>query len=294
MIMSSRVLPEFELLTPQSLPEALEMLQTYGEKALIMAGGTDLLVEMKKNNAPKDDIVILSLAEIPGLDFVQNDSVDGLRIGAMATLAQMEHATGVKERYTALWSSALTNGTPQTRNMGTVVGNVLRGSPAGDCCCAILAHGGSVVLENPAGRREVSIDEFWLDYRVTARKPNEIAVEIKLPPPPAGTVSAFASIARTSQDCSQLNFAVSLTLEGKICKSARLAIGAVGATLLRLKEAEAMISGVEITEALLEKVVGTVPAQICPIDDCRSTAAYRSEVAGIVAKRTIREALGWL
>jgi CO/xanthine dehydrogenase FAD-binding subunit len=249
---------------------------------------------MKKNNAQREDIIILSLAEIPGLDFVQNDSVEGLRIGAMATLAQIDQAAGVKDDYTALWSSALTNGTPQTRNMGTVVGNVLRGSPAGDCCCAILAHGGCVVLESPRGRREVSIDEFWLDYRVTARKPDEIAVEIKLPRPAAGTVSSFASIARTSQDCSQLNFAVSLTLEGKICKCARLAIGAVGATLLRLKEAETMMKGVEITETLLEKIVGTIPAQICPIDDCRSTAAYRSEVAGIVAKRTIREALGWL
>jgi aerobic carbon-monoxide dehydrogenase medium subunit len=149
------------------------------------------------------------------------------------------------------------------------------------------------VLEGPGGRREVGIDEFWLDYRVTARKPTEIAIEIKLPPPPAGTVSSFASIARTSQDCSQLNFAVSLTLEGNICKNARLAIGAVGATLLRLKAAEAMMEGVEMTEALLKKVVDTIPAQICPIDDCRSTAAYRSEVAGIVAKRTLREALGW-
>lgn len=290
--MSSRILPEFELLTPQSLPEAFEMLRTHGENALIMAGGTDLLVEMKKNDSPKENLVILSLAEIPGLDFVQNDAVDGLRIGAMATLAQMEHATGVKEKYTALWSSALTNGTPQTRNMGTVVGNVLRGSPAGDCCCAILAHDGEVILESAEGRRKVSIDDFWLGYRVTARKPNEIATEIKLSLPPPGTVSSFASIARTSQDCSQLNFAVSLTMDKKICKKARLAIGAVGATLLRLKAGEDLIEGSEITDEIIDKVAATIPTQICPIDDCRSTAAYRSQVAGIVAKRTIREALG--
>lgn len=291
--MSSRILPDFELLIPQNLPEAFEMLQEFGENALIMAGGTDLLVEMKKSNLPRENVCVISLSEIPGLDYIHNDRVEGLRIGAMATLAQMEHAAGVKESYTALWSSALTNGTPQTRNMGTVVGNVLRGSPAGDCCCAILAHGGWVVLESQNGQREVSIDEFWLGYRVTARKSNEIAVAIRLQPPAAGTVSSFASVGRTSQDCSQLNFAVSLLMDGKKCKSARLAIGAVGATLLRLKEAEALMTDAEVTEALLDRVAAAVPKQICPIDDCRSTAEYRSLVSGIVAKRTICEALGW-
>lgn len=286
--MSSRVLPEFDLLAPQSLSEAVGILAEQGDQVAVMAGGTDLLVLMKMGFNPS---AVLSLAEIPGLDYVEFDQGQGLRLGAMATLAQVVNSQVVKDKYPALWASANVNGTVQTRNSGTVVGNILRASPAGDCCCAVLALGGSVVLEGPSGRREVDIDDFWLDYRKTARKADEVAVELKLPAPAAGFGSAFTALTRTYQDLAKINAAASVMVEGGVCQKVRIAMGAVAPVTTRLTKCEQLLQGKTIDDNLLGEVEKTAPQEITPIDDVRSTAEYRQQVAGVLAKRVVQEAL---
>jgi len=284
---SSRILPEFELLLPESISEAVSLLAKYKDKAAVMAGGTDLIVSMTKGIAPD---YVISLAEIPDLDYVSYSKTKGLRIGAMAALSKVADAPEVKEHYPALWKAAAINGTPQTRNMGTVVGNLLRASPSGDPCCAILAIGGSVVLEGPKGKREVSIDDFFLKYRVTARKPDELAIEVKLPPISNGICSAFQKMKRVTLDLAKVNAAVCLDMSGKTCKEARIAMGAVAPIPIRLKKSEALLKNVPITDTILKKVAETVPTEISPIDDVRSTAEYRREVSGVLVKRVIEEA----
>ena len=286
--MSSRILPEFELLLPKSVEEAVSALGAHGQEAAVMAGGTDLMVLMKTGFSPA---VVISLCELSGLDYVEFDSAGGLRLGALATLAQVESSPVVKEHYPALWASVRANGTPQTRRMGTVVGNIMRASPAGDCCCAVLAIGGSVVLEGPQGRREVDIDQFWQDYRVTARQPDELAIEVKLPSPATGAHSAFAALTRTYFDLAKINAAASLTMDGDTCQAVRLAMGAVAPTPLRLKACEQLLQGREVTEDLLDQVAAKASAGISPIDDVRSTADYRRQVAGVLLKRVIQQAL---
>ena len=209
---SSRILPEFELLLPQSIKEAVDLLGKLKSKASVMAGGTDVVISCTKGFGSPN---VISLAEIPALDYVEYDSKNGLRIGAMATLQQVADNADVQKRYPALWKSAAINGTPQTRNMGTVVGNIMRASPSGDCICAILAIGGKVVLRGPKGKREVSIDDFYLKYRETACKNDELAVEIKLPPVASGSCNAFARMTRTTLDLSKVNVAVRLDMSGK-------------------------------------------------------------------------------
>lgn len=285
---SSRILPEFELLLPQSIKEAADTLGKLKSKASVMAGGTDVIVSLTKGfGAPN----IISLAEIPGLDYVEYDSKKGLRIGAMATLQQVADNADVQKRYPALWKACAINGTPQTRNMGTVVGNIMRASPSGDCICAVLAIGGKVVLRGATGKREVSIDDFYLKYKVTAAKADEFAIEVNLPPQPAGSVNAFARMTRTTLDLSKINVAVRLVMSGKTCKEARVAMGAVAPTTIRLKKVEALLEGSQITDDVLQKIVATVPTEIKPIDDVRSTAEYRRDVAGVMVKRVIAEAL---
>jgi len=286
--MSSRILPEFELLLPQSIEEAISALADHGDEAAVMAGGTDLMVLMKTGFSPA---VVVSLCEMTGLDYVEFDSAGGLRLGAMATLAQVESSPVVKQHYPALWASARANGTPQTRQRGTVVGNVLRASPAGDCCCAVLAIGGSVVLQGPQGRREVDIDQFWQDYRLTARRPDELAVELKLPSPAPGSRSAFSAMTRTYFDLAKINAAASLKMDGGTCRKARLAMGAVAPTPIRLKACEQLIQGREVNEDLLDQIAASAPAGISPIDDVRSTAEYRRQVSGVLIKRVIQQAL---
>jgi carbon-monoxide dehydrogenase medium subunit len=284
--MSSRILPEFELLMPQSVPEAVEILSKYKDQAAIMAGGTDLLVLMKAGlKVP----YVVGLSEVAGLDYLIYDPVEGLRIGAMATLAQIVDNENVKKNYTALWQSACVNGTPQTRNKATVVGNILRASPAGDCCAAALALGGTVVLQGAAGKREVDIDNFWTGYRQTARQAFEFAVEYKIPAKVGK--SAFKRMTRADQDLSKLNASACLDMAGNVCQGARLAMGCVAPTLVRMKKAEEIIKGKEITDAVLKEVEAAVKAEVTPIDDVRSSAWYRKEVAGVLLKRTIEKAL---
>jgi carbon-monoxide dehydrogenase medium subunit len=305
--MSSRILPEFELFVPQSVQEAVGILAQYGDMIAVMAGGTDLLIHLKAEGEKAafregQDVImkqlptvfhpdyILSMNEIPGLDFVSFSEQEGLRIGAMATLVQVMESTVVKERFPAIWKSAAENGTVQTRNVATLVGNLLRGSPAGDCCCAVLACGGSVVLQGPNGKREVPVDEFWLGYRKTARKSDELALEVKIPVPQRGTVTAFNCLTRVTEDISKLNAAVKLTMDGNRCKEARIAMGCVAPVPLRLKKSESVLVDKELTDDLYQSLKESVGTEIQPIDDVRSSAEYRRDVAGILVKRTIQGA----
>ena len=286
--MSTLVLPEFELLLPQTIAEAVGYLAQYGKDVTVMAGGTDVLCQIKGGLRPP---CILSLAEIPDLDYVHFDPAKGLRLGAMATMAQVVESALVKENYPALWQSAAQNGTPQTRNAATVVGNILRASPAGDCSCAVMAHGATVVLQGPGGTREVDIDEFWLDYLVTARKPDELATEVRLAAPKKGARSAFSALNRTGQDLSKISAAVVLEMNGTTCTDCRVAMGAVAPFILRLRGTEPHLKGAAVTEELIARAAAFASQEIRPIDDIRSTAEYRHAVCGPLLARTIRSAL---
>jgi len=286
--MSSRILPPFDLVMPSSLDEALAALDEFGKTATVMAGGTDVLVALKGRFRTEH---IISLAAVDGLDTISFDPQSGLRLGAMVPLSRVLDEPVIKAKYPSLWQSAAIHGTPQTRERATVVGNILRGSPAGDCSCAVLAWGGSVVFRSVDGEREVSIDDMWPAYGQTARQPNELAVALRLPPPLPGTGSAFARLTRTNEDLAKLNASVRLDMEGKTCQSARIAMGCVGPTLVRLPKSEALLTGAVITEELLAELVETVPGEITPIDDVRSSAEYRLAVAGPYVRRLIRRIL---
>lgn len=284
---NSRILPEFDLLMPASVAEAIKMLSTHKDKAAVMAGGTDVIVSATQGFAPQ---YVISLAKIKDLDYITYDAKKGLRVGPMTTLQKIADSPVIQKEYPALSKSAATNGNPQTRNLGTVIGNIMRASPSGDCACAILALGGILVLQSAAGKREVAMDDFFLGYKKTARKADELAVELKIPPAGASK-SAFNRLTRTTLDLSKVNCAVSLQMKGKTCEQARIAMGAVAPTTLRLKKSEELLKGQKITDELLKKVAASVAGQIVPIDDVRSTAEYRKDVSGVILKRTIQAAI---
>lgn len=286
---SSRILPEFELLMPQSVDEAVKLLKKYKDKATVMAGGTDVIVSATKGFISE---YVISLAKVSGLDYVKFSASGGLRIGAMATLQQVADNADVQKNYPALYKSTAINGTPQTRNMATVAGNVLRASPSGDCGCALLALGAKIVFEGPRGKREVALDDFFIDYKVTDCKADEIAVEIKVPAPKKGVVSAFNRITRTTLDLSKINAAVCLSMDKGVCKSARIVMGAVAPKTIRLSDSEELLKGQKITGSILDAIAASVAGQISPIDDVRSSAEYRRMVSPVLLRRTIEEAIG--
>jgi CO/xanthine dehydrogenase FAD-binding subunit len=287
--MSSRVLPQFDLLTPQSIPEAVDMLAQHQGQVAVLAGGTDMLVwNYIRKVKPA---YLLRLSGLEDLDYMNYIPGEGLRIGAKAKVALLLEHPDVAEKFPALRQAASTFATPQIRNMATVMGNVLRGSPAGDCSCAILALGGQVVLQGPKGERLVDIDDFWVAYGVTARKDDELAVELRIPEPAPTTRSAFIRMTRVHEDLAKLNVAVRLEMNQNTCLQARIAMGCVGPTLVRLKQTEKLLEGKEITAELLEELATSARNEIAPIDDQRSTEDYRRQVAGVILGRVIEEAV---
>jgi CO/xanthine dehydrogenase FAD-binding subunit len=287
--MSSRILTDFDLLLPASLQEALDILAREGSALTVVSGGTDILVMMKAGF--KTDKV-MSLALLPDLDALEYDAADGLRIGARTTVAQIVDAEEVKRHYPALWQAAKIFATPQLRNTATVVGNLLRGSPAGDCSAAICALGGSLVMASEQGQREVDVDDLWVAYGTTAIADNELAVELRIPAPTAGKVSAFKRLTRVNEDLAKLNVAVCLQMDGSTCTAARLAMGCVAPTMIRLPSAEAELTGAEINAESLARAAEAVQRDISPIDDQRSSAEYRRSVAGVYLKRAVEQACG--
>lgn len=285
--MSTRILTDFNLLIPETVSEALDILDRLQDKVTVVSGGTDVLVALKFGFENEN---VMSLAKLPGMDSLSFDPEKGLRVGAKTTIAQLLESPEVKKYYPAIWEAAVTFATPQIRNTATLVGNLLRGSPAGDGSCAVYALGGSLVFTSKEGEREVDIDNLWVGYATTARKPNELATELRIPAPSVGNINAFKRLTRVNEDLAKLNVAVSMTMNGNVCEEARVAMGCVAATLVRLKQAEALLKGAEINDESLAKVMSAVEAEITPIDDQRSTAEYRKMVSGVIVKRTIEQA----
>ena len=286
--MTSRVMRDFDLLLPESISEAITILATHKDKAAIMSGGTDLLVALKFDYAVDN---VISLALVPGLDRLTFDAKRGLTIGAKVTIADILRSSDVKQHYPALWQAVKVFATPQLRNTATVLGNILRASPAGDCSLALYALGGTLTLENASGQRQVDLDDFWISYGVTARQDNELAIALQVPAPSRGQKSAFRRMTRTTEDLSKINVAVCLQMNGDNCLAARVAMGCVGPTLVRLPKTEKCLEGAEITPDLLQTISDTVASEINPIDDIRSSADYRLKVAGVLVKRVIMLAM---
>ena len=265
------------------------MLTQHQGKVSVLAGGTDLLIwNYVRKVKPA---YLLRLSALEDLDYINYIPGEGLRIGARAKVAQLLEHPDVAEKFRALHQAASTFATPQIRNMATVVGNVLRASPAGDCSCALFALGGQVVLQGPGGQRLVDIDDFWVAYGVTARKNDELAIELRIPEPSATTRSAFIRMTRVHEDLAKINVAVRLEMRQDTCLQARIAMGCVGPTLVRLKQTEKLLSGKKITDERLQQLVASVQEEIAPIDDQRSTADYRRQVAGVILRRAIEKAL---
>lgn len=287
--MTSRLLPPFDLLTPQSISEGVDMLAQYQSQVAILNGGTALWNHNRKMKHQTP--YVLTLSALKDLDYINYIPGEGLRIGAKAKISALIENPAVAARFPALYEAAYWFGNPQIRFMATVMGNILRASPSADCSCAILALGGQVVLQSQTGQRVVDIDDFWISYDVTARKNDELATEIRIPETTSATFSSFQRLTRVRQDLAKLNVAVRLEMSQGVCQQARIAMGCVGPTTMRLKGVEKLLVGNPVTDELLQQLATLVRTEIAPIDDQRSTAAYRTQVSGVILRRVIERAV---
>lgn len=278
---------EFDYLEPASVVEAVALLAQYGGQAKILAGGTDLLVQMKMERL--NPRYVVSIKKIPGLDGIVENG--GLEIGALAGIRRIAQARPVQERYTALAEACRSFSTTQVQLMGTVGGNLCNGSPASDSAPALLVFEAEAVLSGSAGERTIPLDEFFLGPGRTALAADELLVRLRLPAPPAHTGSAFLKIARVAADIAKANAAVALTRDGQKVGRCRIAFGSVAPRPMRAVKTEEAVAGQTYSEELAEQVGRLAAEEVRPIDDVRSTAQYRREICRVMARDAFK--LAW-
>lgn len=285
------MLPEFELIQPENLNEATRILLELGEKACLVAGGTDVFTAMREKGFEPEVLVDLKgIRELRGIAPAEDHRVS---IGATTTLREVETSKLVHEVCPVLAETVGQIGSIQVRNRGTIGGNLGNGSPAADSARALLILDAEVELESPAGRRAVPIESFFTGPGETAIKPGEIMRRVIIPTPkPATSMVSLKYGPRQAMDCAVVSVAVAMTFDPSGgCQTAWIALGAVAPTPLRARQAEALLVGGNLTQQHLEQVAEAARTEARPISDIRASAGYRSHLVEVLVRRAVKQAV---
>jgi carbon-monoxide dehydrogenase medium subunit len=270
---------------PGTLDEAIGAYAAAGSAARILAGGTDLLVQMR-SGAVKPGLIV-DIKKIGEMTSIEELKDGGFRVGAAVSgMALHDHPRfgkiwpGVREAVNLI-------GSKQVQGRASAGGNLMNASPAGDSVPALVAAGATVTVAGPNGRREMKVEDVPAGPGRTNLKPGEILVSFTLPPRAAGSSDAYLRmIPRTEMDIAVVGCGVSLTMKDGVCTTARVSLGAVAPTVLLVDAAAKALIGTKLDEAALEAAARACSAACRPIDDKRGTIAYRIKVAGVLCKRT--------
>jgi CO/xanthine dehydrogenase FAD-binding subunit len=283
-------LPKFEYLAPSSLAEACALLAKHQGKARVLAGGTDLVPQMKKR-APTTPQYVIGLKNVPDLDYIEFTKAKGLRVGALATLESILNSPVIKTNYPVLAEAIGRMATVQVRNLATLGGNLCNASPAADSGPPLLVLDAVMKLTGPKGERSVPLEAFFKCPGECTLEPGEILTEVQVAPPPAHSGTVFIKLSRTFVDLSQVCAAALVVAKNGTCQEARIALGSVAPTPMRAHKAEAVVSGKKLTQALLEEAGVTASTEARPISDVRSSAEYRVEMVKVLTRNALAQAM---
>jgi carbon-monoxide dehydrogenase medium subunit len=274
--------------TPSALEEALKLLADHQGEGRIVAGATDLILEMEGKQRP-DLTTLIDISRIPGLDRIELGEDGMIHLGPMVTHNQCAGSELIIERAFALARACWEVGAPQIRSRGTVAGNLITASPANDSITPLMALGAQVTLRSVEGERVVGLGDFYTGVRTTVMRPDEILTDIAFPAPPNGARSAFYKLAlRRAQAISLVNVAVVLVREGDSVDRASITLGAVAPTIVHATETESFLTGKSLTPENIEQAGELATHAASPIDDLRGSAAYRLEMVRVASIRLLR------
>ncbi len=276
-----------EFLRAGSVDEALAAAR---DGAAFVAGGTNLVPDVlfgRKKIARAVDI-----SRLDELRFIEE--ADGkVRIGALATVTDLLESELIRAAASPLYESALEFAGPLVRNRASVAGNLMDASPAADLAPPLLAQDAVVELASAEGERALPLSEFFLDYRKTAARPEELVTAIVIEPLRAEDRCAYYKLQlRRAMAIAVVGMAVALRMEEDVCTEAAIALGAVAAIPYRAQAAEAHLRGKEVGEAEIEAAAAAAEESAQPIDDVRASAAYRKKMCGVLVRRLLKKALG--
>lgn len=284
-LVNTHIIPvKFTYHAPETLEEVLELMRKYRSKARVIAGGTDLIVDMKLRR--KEPEHIISLNKIKELDYIiEEDS--GVRIGAATKLRSIEKSRVIRERFEALYEAVKSIASIQVRNMGTLAGNICNASPAADSAPPLLIYDAVVIAQNLEGIRKIMMKEFFIGPGKTALRDDEIIKEVFIPYPPEGSASSFLKISRVGMDLAKVNVAALIKVHSDNIEDFRIALGAVAPTPLRIFKAEEYLRFKPFNDETFKNVEEIVVEEIKPITDVRSTEWYRREASRVLVRDAI-------
>ena len=284
----------FEYLEPESIKEALVLLSRYQGRSKIIAGGTDLMLQMR-NRFIRPEVVV-DITRIPGLDSIAFIDSQGVRLGALTTIRVLETSVELQEKYSILSQAAGQLGSVAIRNVATVGGNLCNALPSAETSQALVALSAHVRIIGPGGERTIPLEDFFIDVRKTVLQPDEILLEIIVPESPPCTYGRYIKHSpRGSIDLAVVNMAVLMTMapDEQICWDAKIVMGAVFPTPLRARKAEEMLKGKRIDDALIDQVAQAASDEAHPRrGSIRGSFEYKKEMVRVLTRRAIREVTG--
>lgn len=279
----------FELALPRSVADCLRVLAQRGPETKVVAGGTDLLPQLK-NGLLKPPWVV-DLSGVAALRILKRDK-RGLRVGAMVTARELELDPQVRASYLAVAESGAVVGSVQVRHLATVGGNLCNAAPSADMVPPFLALDAEAVIAGPEGRRRVPLASFFLGVRRTVLAPGELLLELVVPAPgPRSGGNYLRHTPRRELDIAVVGVASQVTLSNGTCAKARIALAAVAPTPIRATAAEQALEGQPITPEGIDRAAELAVAAARPISDQRGSAEFRSHLVRVLTRRTLMTAL---
>lgn len=285
------MIKSFEYFAPKTVQETLTLLSQYKEKAKIMAGGQSLLVVMKQGLFTPE--YLIDIKGISDLDYIKYDKKEGLRIGALTTHRAIERSSIIQRHFKVLSEMEKNLALIQTRNWGTIGGNLCHGDPGGDPAPVFIVLKAKLKLASLEREKIIDMEEFSEGYLEVALEPDEMLTEIQVPTPPPHTGIAHEKLMVMKGDMGIVGAAVSIALDpgSGVCKDARITLSNAGSVPLRTREAEKLLVGEVINGGLLAEAGQAASEEADPPADIHGSAEYRREMVRVFVRRAARKAL---
>jgi carbon-monoxide dehydrogenase medium subunit len=284
---------DFQFHVPASLEEVFGLLETHGDNARVMSGGTALVLMMKQRLAQPEHVI--SLQGVPGLSYIKesDDSPGAVEVGALCTQRQVETNALIGEKIPLVAEAFRRIATPRIRHMATIGGGLVHGDPSQDPPPSLIALGASVVLTSSNGQRVVPVEDLFIDYFETDLRPGEVLTSVLIPPaPPASGATYIKFLPRTADDYATVSVAAVVTPgPGDVCQDIRIVLGSAGVTPVRALESENMLRGQPLTEENIRGAAAAVKDVVDPLDDYRGSEEYKRDMAEVFTRRAIEQAL---
>jgi aerobic carbon-monoxide dehydrogenase medium subunit len=282
---------DYEYFAPKTLNEALTLLDQYRDDYKIIAGGQSLLIMMRQGLVQPQHLI--DIHAISELDYIKTDAKKGLTIGTLTTHRTIETSPVIKSSFPALAEMENRLASIQTRNWGSIGGNLCHGDPAGDPAPVLIALNATLTVASINGKRNMLVEGFFLDYFETALEHGELLCEVQIPLILPNTGVAYKKFNVIESDMATVGVAVSIILasKGGPCEDIRIVLGNAAPKPMRAKEAEGLLRGKKVTEDLLKEAGEIAFTETDPISDIHASAEYRQELVKVLVKRVGQEAL---